>query len=242
HKEAYEFVSNVRAEYFFSEQEAAELTFYCLEIFSVMCVAAPLTNWSFVKNRGHSLDEPIVKRSGLDNYPFFFRFSGLISGGPINLSFPPVGITLDWKRRYGIPFHRVRIPWFCIRQALPESQNIRAILGSSKCVEEYLWVLYVLEPLLLRIVVRPCNPHNLPFDQHFLPVDFHARANSLPRRLGPSALNYIIIVHFRQCAKAPEQCGGKGKDSNLRYGFNRIATLANHCLRSLSYLSNRRYR
>ena len=88
------------------------------------------------------------KRRQLHNNALLLRFPDLVSGFSINLFLPPKGIALNRKRRDRMPFHLVRVFWFCVRQTLPEGQNIRlSVRVFCTCVNQPFRVLDVLDTI-----------------------------------------------------------------------------------------------
>ena len=113
-------------------KKPAEFAFYRLEILSIVQESSSLPDGSLVEDRSHSLNKRVIKTRHSHSKALFLRFPNLVSGLSINLFVPPKGIALDRKRRDRLPLHLVGILWFCVRQTLPEGQNIWAILTLLK--------------------------------------------------------------------------------------------------------------
>jgi hypothetical protein len=164
-----------------------------------------LPDRSFVENRCDSPDEAIVERSRFYNNAVLLSFPDLVSCFSFNLVLPPRGVAFDWKRRDRIQLHGIGVFRFCLRQALPEGQNIRATFGLLKRINEHFGILEVLEPLLLKPRVELGHPQNVSLDHDLFAVDRHSGAKALSSKLTCNAVFNHTILADRGRIKLPIQ-------------------------------------
>src|SRR6266542_6323101 len=102
-----------------------------------------------------------------------------------DLLIPPKRVALDWKCCDGIKLHTIGVFGFCVRQTLPERQNIWLHFGLRQLVNQSFGILDILVPFLL----ETGDPQSFPFDQDPLAIDCHNCINPLHYKLTLSALN-----------------------------------------------------
>ena len=129
------------------------------------------------------MDEAIIERGWLDKNAVLFSFPDFVSNFSVNFVIPPRGVAFDWKRCDRIQLHGVGVFRFCVRQTLPEGQNIWAVFALLKRINEHFGILDVLEPLLLKPGVELGDPQNLSLDHDPFAIDCHVSANALNSEL-----------------------------------------------------------
>src|SRR5579885_78025 len=129
HDETDQFVAEICAKDFLPVQEPAEFAFDRLKVLAVMQKTPSLTHRRFIKDGCYSLHKCIVKLCHPNDDTMFLRFPDLVSHLAINLFLPPKGVVLDRESGDGIAFHGIGIPRLGLREALPKSQKIGAILA-----------------------------------------------------------------------------------------------------------------
>jgi len=112
--------------------------------------ASSLSGGSFVENRGHSPNKRIIETRHPHSNALFLSFPDLVSGFSFNLFLPPKRVALNRKRRDRIPFHLIGIPWFCVLQTLPETEDVSSIIGVVQYSDYPCWVTYILIPIALK--------------------------------------------------------------------------------------------
>src|SRR4030095_16532826 len=139
---------------------------------------SPLPDRSFVENRRDSPYEVIIERSRLHNDAVLLSFPDLVSGFSLDLFLPPKRIALNRKRCDRIQLHGIGVFWFCVRQTLPEGQDVRVMFALSKRINQHFRFLHVFEPLLLKPGVKLRDPRNFPLNENTFTINLHSRAKS----------------------------------------------------------------